>query len=361
MTELNTAPEGGAEVIAPVVVSTPAPAPINVSEAARSLSAWRAQKNKQAEPAETPEPPQELAVTPTSDPPQEAPAETTDAPEPAEVPPIEPPRSWTKEEKEEFATYPREAQEKIARREQDRETSLRRSQNEAADAKKAIEAERAKVEQARQQYESALPALLQHLQETQLGEFGDVKSIADLKALAVNDPFRFAQYQAKQMEVAAVQREVEETQKRQAAEYDSKWSDFTKKEDQLLIDKAPELADKTRAKEISEKAVDYLKDIGFSEQDLAKAYNGKEGVSLRDHRLQLLILDGVKYREAKAAPAKKVPATVPPVLRPGVAPAPGAAHAAKVEQAREQLSTARGNKAIDAAAKLYAAQKAARR
>ena len=184
------APVGEAAAIAPVPTIAPAesPAAINVSEAARQMRAWRDQQNKPAEPAKpeaTQEPPKELAETPTSDP-ETAPAETTEATEPeaVEPSPIAPPRSWTKDEQAEFATYPREAQEKIARREQDRETALRRSQNEAAEKLKGLTAKEEQAERVRQQYEQALPMLLQTMQEQQQGEFSDIKTMVDVERLA---------------------------------------------------------------------------------------------------------------------------------------------------------------------------------
>ena len=85
------------------------------------------------------------------------------------------------------------------------------------------------------------------------------------------------------------------------------------------MDKAPELADKARATKVADAAVNVVKDIGFAEKELAQLWNGEASVSLRDHRVQLLILDGVKYREAKTQTLKPAPKPVPQVLRPGVA------------------------------------------
>jgi hypothetical protein len=51
---------------------------------------------------------------------------------------IEPPRSWSKEEKENFKTYPRDAQEKISRDAARREADFRRGQNEIAEMKKLL-------------------------------------------------------------------------------------------------------------------------------------------------------------------------------------------------------------------------------
>ena len=51
---------------------------------------------------------------------------------------IEPPRSWTKDEKELFTGLPVEIQVVVARRERERDTVLRRAQNEAADLRRLL-------------------------------------------------------------------------------------------------------------------------------------------------------------------------------------------------------------------------------
>ena len=108
-----------------------------------------------------------------------APGETESADPAANEPPsIEPPRSWTKEAKERWASLPRETQEYLAEREQERDREFRRSQNEAADKLKGLTAKEQAVEQARQQYEAALPLLFQTLQHQQAGEFADIKTFA---------------------------------------------------------------------------------------------------------------------------------------------------------------------------------------
>src|SRR5215831_8612256 len=101
--------------------------------------------------------------------------------------PIEPPRSWTKEDKELFTSLPRATQERIAERERSRESDFLRRQNEAAEKLKGLNAKEQAVEQARQTYETALPQLLQTLQQQQAGEFADIKSMADVERLARED------------------------------------------------------------------------------------------------------------------------------------------------------------------------------
>src|SRR5262249_31959780 len=117
----------------------------------------------------------------------EAPGETESA-DPAEaLPPIDAPRSWTAEDKELFNSLPRETQERIAGRERSRERDFRRSQDEAAEKLKGLTAKEQAAEQARQQYETALPLLLQTLQSQQAGEFADIKTMADVERLARED------------------------------------------------------------------------------------------------------------------------------------------------------------------------------
>ena len=137
-------------------------------EAARALSAARRAAEK---------PPAESATEATADPPELAEEANADpiedhgetepeVSEPEEtLPPIERPRAWAKDLDEEWSSYPREAQERIAKREQERDTAIRRSQNEAAEARKAAQAERDEAQKARQQYESQLPSLMQELQK----------------------------------------------------------------------------------------------------------------------------------------------------------------------------------------------------
>lgn len=364
MSDVNAAPAAGMDNIVSVPASAPAEGKsfaLSATEAAKQLSDFRWKRDNPDEKAEeapvtAADPPQEPAQADDAQPETADPVEATEQqPEPEALPPIEPPRSWTKEDKEEFATYPREAQEKIARREQDREATLRRSQNEAAEARKGIDAERSKVEQARQQYEAALPALLQTLQDQQAGEFSDIRTMADVERLAREDWPRYALWDAQQKKVAAVTQEVNAAKERQVSEFRSQWSEFASKQDQLLLEAIPELADKTKSSKVADNAVAVLKEIGFSEKELASAWNGENSVSLRDHRIQRLIFDAMKYREAKASASKVAPKTVPPVQRPGVSKAPTSANDAEIQTLEKRFNSTGNLK--DAAALRLARQR----
>ncbi len=365
MSDTATAPAGGSDAIVSVPVSAPAQSDnfgLSATEAAKQLADWRHKRDNPEEtkaeetPAKAVEEPAHESAQADDAPPEEAPVETTEVPEPAEMPPIEPPRSWTKDEQEEFKSYPREAQEKIARREQDRERTLRQSQNEAAEQRKAMDAERSKVDQARQQYEAALPALLQTLQEQQAGEFSDIRTMADVEKLAREDWPRYALWDAQQKKVAAVTQEVNAARQRQEMDFKGKWSEFTSKEDQAFMEKVPEFADKAVAQKWSDGAVSVLKDVGFSDKELASAFNGEASLSLRDHRVQLLIYDATRFRQAKTGASKPVAKSVPQVQRPGVAKAAVSTAQADVETARKRFE--RTGSLKDAAALRLAQQRA---
>ena len=338
MADVETAPELPTEII-----PASGTEPLSLRDAANAATDYRNKRDAKAREPEQPEAPEQAAAPVEESPPQEengnqetAPAEQTETTEQAEVPPIEPPRSWTKEEKAEFATYPREAQEKIARREQDREQALRRGQNETAEQRKAIEAERAKLNNLIQEYETAIPAELQALQQITAGEFSDIKTQADITKLAAEDWPRFSRYQAHMMNIGQKQQQLAAAQQRQTQEFENQWAEFASKEDAKFIEAAPEMADKDKASKIADASVAMLKNVGFTEQDLAKLWQGKASVSLRDSRVQLLIRDAVRYREAQKA-VKATVKIVQQVQRPGVANARGADADLRIKNLDTQL------------------------
>jgi hypothetical protein len=208
------------------------------------------------------------------------------------------------------------------------------------------------VEQARQHYEAALPQLLATLQQQQAGEFADIRTIADVERLAREDHPRYLQWDLAQKKIAAIQQEVVAAQQRQGAELQQRFAEFARSQDQLLAEKVPEMADAKKAAELQNAALSVLKSTGFDEQELAASWRGEQGLSLRDHRVQLLILDATRWREAQAK-AKQIQAKpVPPVQRPGTAQGKGAAREAEIANLTTKLE--RTGSLKDAAALLRA-------
>lgn len=336
----------------------------NPARAAAQALAARRWKRDQPEPQPEPasaEPAAPAEIPPqeeSADPPQGAPGETTQAAEPAELPPIEPPRSWTTDEKDRFKTYPRELQAYLSEREQERDRDLRRRQNEAADKLKAVEADQQAAQKARQEYEAVLPQLLQFVQQQMAGEYADVKTWADVERMAVEDPIRHSRWQVQQQKIAALNSEMAATQQRQAQEQSDKWTKFSSEQDKLFAEKAPDSTDPVKGPKLRESAGHILRDLGFTDQELGAAWNGQGSLSLRDHRVQLLILDAVQWRDAKEKARVATPKSVPPPQRPGTAQQKPSASDAL--QALNQRLNETG-KPRDAAALILARRAASRR
>lgn len=362
--EVNASDAGGeADIIA---LQTPEPAAnddggtLSVSEAAARVAEARHQREKeqgadQGADDATDEP-EESADEADAAPHDEATGEDTKEADPAEQPPLDLPRSWSRDKADIWSKLDRATQEYLLEHDSKASAEVRRSQNEAAEQRKAIEAERQKVEQARQQYEAALPALLQTLQDQQAGEFADVRTVDDVNRLAKEDPFRYLQWDAHQKRMAAVQMEIQNAQNRQAQEKAIKWGEFVQRQNELAIEKIPELADKAKAAALKDAAVEVLREKGFSDQELAELAHGVKNVSIQDHRMQMLIYDAIRWRNAQAASVKAAAKPVPPVQRPGVAQARVSADDAKIQELQRKLDQT-GDARI--AAELIVARRAA--
>jgi hypothetical protein len=334
-----------------------------IHEAARALSKYREKLATDSAQA-TPEPAAQESATPEpSDeadgaPPQEATAEDQ-APDPVQdEPPLELPRSWTRDRAEHWAKLDRDTQQFLLDHDRKASAEVRRAQNEAAEKLKSITAKEQAAEQARQQYEQALPLVLKTLHQQQAGEFADIQSVADVDKMAIEDPFRFARFQAFQMKSAAIQQELSKTQERQTQEQSKQWSDFARRQDELLLEKVPDLADKVKAPVLQKAAVDLLVDEGFTQDELARMWNGQQSLSIRDARLQKLIVDGVRYREAQAKARTATAKPIPPVQRPGVSQGKAADRDAKIASLSQQLDKATGINALRLAAELTRAKRA---
>jgi len=347
----ETGSPAGSEAVA--VVTLPADAPESFSserEAARYLSETRRKNDAppaESAPAATAEEP-ELAQA-NDDPAEPAPIEATEEAEP-QLEPIEPPRSWTKAEKERFQSLPRETQEYLHTREQERERDFRRSQNEIAEQRKAMQAEREAAEKARKQYEARLPEVMQTIQET--GPFSDIRSMADLEKLQAEDPFRFQAYQLHQWKLQAVQAELVESESRKTREQQTEWAQHVQKENELAVEYIPELADKEKGLKLTQRvANELLPELGFKDSELNDLAAGKSKLSIYDHRVQRLLADALKLRDIQSAPKAVAAKPLPPVQRPGTAQ-PKASQAQKIQALEKQINNSSGNAAIKLAAEL---------
>src|SRR5262249_19483472 len=258
----------------------------------------------------------------------------------------------TKEAKQRFRSLPRETQEYLSVREQERDREVRRSQNEAAEARKGIEAERQALTKAKQQYERALPPLLRALEAANAGEFGEIKTIEDVEKLAAENPARYAQYAARQQKLALIAQEARAAEERRQAEQAQAWNSYAAKQDEALTEREPELAKPERRAALMNLAQDYLVHKGFAAEEASAWHNA---TLMRDARIQEIILDGARRRDAqnklRAAPRN----SVPPPQRPGVSQPRADGLQAQIDSLTQQLESATGQKAIKSAADLRAA------
>jgi hypothetical protein len=343
---------------------------MSAREAARTLASFR--HKQQDGPADTQPAPQERPIeaapepaTQSGDEPDAAPQETeatgeTQATDPAAEPPLELPRSWTKDRAEHWAKLDRGTQEFLLDHDRKASAEVRRVQNEAADQLKSLTAKEQAAEQERAKYEALVPQALALMQQQHNAKFPDIKTTDDVTRMAAEDWPRYVMWDAEQKRLASAQYEAQQISQRQAQEKQQKLGEFAKREADIFSEKAPEFADPAKKTKLQESAVTVLRDLGFKDQELGELWRGEKDISLHDHRLQLLLLDGVRYREARASTTKPVPKPVPPVQRPGASQPRGAAHGAEVQNLSNRLDKTSGVNAIRTAAALLNARRAAR-
>jgi hypothetical protein len=224
---------------------------------------------------------------------------------------IAPPRSWPAEAREAFKALPPDLQKVIAERDAEQTTTFNRQVQEAAEKRKAADAELQAASNERRQYLANLSAVVSQLATQAAGEFADIKTPQDLERLATEDPQRFLRWQARRDALQAAQAEHAAVLEQQRAEDARRFNGYLGEERKHLLEKMPELGDPKKAKAIQAESTAYLKEIGFSDQEIG---------TVVDHRLALVVRDAVAWRKsqaaAKTAAAKKV-VNVPKVTKPG--------------------------------------------
>lgn len=359
MSDVHGAADVGGDATPISVIELPSDSKAtSLHDLARSLTDAR-KKRDETPAALAPEKAAEAAPTKSAEkadaaPPKEVSGETQeDAPEAQDEPKLRDlPRSWTKDQHEHWAKLDPAVQDFLIEQDSKANAAVRRSLNEAAEKLKGLTAKEQAVEQARQHYEQALPTLQATLQSQLSGQFSDIKTMADVEKMALEDWPRYIQWDAAQKKLAAVAQEAQAAKHRQDTDAQQKLSAFTAEQDKLFIERAPEFADKAVSAKAQDAAIKTLQDIGFTDAELGASWNGTEKFSLRDHRMQLLIRDAYRYREAMAKAKAPEPKPVPQVQRPGVSRPRGAADADRVEALSSKLDKTGSIK--DAAALLRA-------
>jgi len=333
MTDETSASEGGAETSV-VTLGADAPASFDSPEAAVDALLTVRGQNAPAESADDATAEDTESLDESDAAPQEEATSETQEDDPAKEPPLELPRSWTKEQAETWTKLDRATQEYLLEHDRKVSDGVRRSQNELAEQRKALEAELGKAKQLQTEYEAKLPQLVKTLESALQNEFSDIQTMNDVRKLQAEDPFRFQQWQLRQMELAEVNRQQEVVKARTAEETENNWKTFVGEQSKKLAEFVPD----AEVSKYAPKAGDLFSSLGFSESEREGFLKG-EKISPFDHRMQRIVLNALKYEEIKSAPKAVVKPNLPPVQKPGTARPAGAERAANIQTLSEKLSS----------------------
>jgi hypothetical protein len=302
---------------------------------------------------------------------EQPPGDEPEVEDEAEEPPVQPPRTWTKAEKEAFALLPREHQQSIVDRESERDSYYQRGLKEAAEKSRAAQAREQAAEQRQREYERLLPEAYAEKRGQFDREFADIKSQADVDAMRVNDPMRWMAFQDAKSAVWAKYNEAQTAGQRQMQEQSERYKAYqtteaVKVEEYLAKAFKEEFKDWTADPElktttkIGEKVrQNLLEHLGFSEDEISSAWHNGQPLYLADSRIQQMALESFAWRRLQAqkaaAPDSRKP--LPPVQRPGTATNRGEASNVQLKILNDKLT--RSGRIEDAVALLNA--KSARR
>lgn len=178
-----------------------------------------------------------------------------------------------------------------------------------AEQRKAVEAERVKIDEAaktRETYAQRLQVIEQLLQQQDQGQ--------DLASLKSEDPIAYAVAMAEKMErdkqLQAVQMERQRVQQEQQSHQQIQLQKHIQAEQAKLVEAIPEFKDDVKAEVIRRDIRNYAKAQGFTDQELSQVY---------DSRAVLALYKAAQYDKlvaGKGVTSKKV-ANAPKTIRPG--------------------------------------------
>lgn len=204
----------------------------------------------------------------------------------------------------------------------------------AADISKTL----AEAEAARNQHIQATTDLIAHLKYSLQGEFGDVKTDADLLRIAEQDPLRYNRYVIHQGQLQRAEADRAKVMGEQRQMESQRFNAWQRGEVEKLPTLIPELKDPAKAPALVARIRAFAKDRGYTDEQLQRA-------SAADFAT---INDAMNFRDMKAAQvqAAKKAANAPPVQRPGaVREAKG-----KDENLRSDFNRLRKSGSVDDAA-----------
>lgn len=200
----------------------------------------------------------------------------------ADDPPIQPPHSWDKEAKAKFGELPREMQEYLSTRENERDKAVSQKLNEAAEIRKQAEERSSQIEQYAQVFDQIATKAQQRFSDRWAG-------MDWAKAAQELEPQRYNQLKAQYEQDQATLQQT--TQAQQVAEAQSH-REFLQREQARLADTAPDLVDPNKGVERRQKLTKFLTDAGVPADNLRWASATELGMAY----------DAMRYRELMAQP-----------------------------------------------------------
>lgn len=198
-----------------------------------------------------------------------------------------------------------------------------------AEQRKAIEAERTRIDEAaklRDQYAQRLTVIEQMLASQ------PEENLAELKE---TDPIGYTMRVAERLErdkqLEAIRQERQQLAARQQAEYQEQLKNHLASEAEKLKSAIPEMGDDVKGEVIRKEIRDYARSIGWSDQELASVY---------DHRAVLALYQAMQYtklQKGKPAVTKKV-AEAPKMLKSGTTTKTTTAEQDAIKKMRAKLA-----------------------
>lgn len=227
--------------------------------------------------------------------------------EPDTSPAIEPPPTLDAKLRAKWASLDRETQQDFAQWEAARQEGVQAKLREAAEARKAGEAERKAAEQERQQ-----AAQFRQVLDMAIAELGNqLQQEPDWTKLAADDPLDYIQQRANWDAKVQRYQQLHAEQQRQAAQQQAEQTERVKayvtEQTEKLLAAIPEWrADPTKAKAEQAEIRSFLEKSGFSKEEIGQLYDHRIGVMARKAALYDRAHSGLKAKPA-AAPGKPVP------------------------------------------------------
>lgn len=294
----------------PVVAPDPAPAIVETT------------------PAEGEEIPVESPAEEEPDAPEEASEEVVEETPDPDLPAIEPPRSWDADAQAKFKALPRELQEVVLERETDRDRAVSTAIQEANEARKATEADAAKIDRLANELTTFLPEALKTF-ESKWGEAPDWPKVVEQYGAEEAMKLKF-QFDAERAQIGELARK--EAEARTLAH-----ASFVKTELAKLPTIDPDLGDPIKGPALRSEVARYALAQGYATEADLPNVSAAQLAMARKAMLWDALPEGVRKGRLTPADLKTIspapkPAAAParPAVRPTAAvPAPSAARAAQ--------------------------------